>query len=109
MSEEESTRGAPSRGDARIEIENLMYLYAEAIDAGDFEAIGRLFAKGRMRGPDGEVSGEGVDGVRAIYERSTKLFEDELPARTTWKRPVRSSRCISSATSRTRSSPPSRT
>ncbi len=68
-----------SRADARTEIENLMYRYAEAIDGGDFEAIGELFAKGRMLGPDGEVSGEGTEQVIAIYDRSTRVYEDGTP------------------------------
>ena len=79
MSQEELTKNASSHGDARTEIENLLYLYAEAIDAGDFEAIGQLFSKGKMFGTDGAVSGEGSDGVRAIYDRSTKVFEDGTP------------------------------
>ncbi len=68
-----------SRADARTEIENLMYRYAEAIDGGDFEAIGELFSKGRMLGPGGEVSGEGKKQVIAIYDRSTKVYEDGTP------------------------------
>lgn len=67
------------RADARTAIENLMYRYAEAIDAGDFEEIGEIFAHGRMIGPDGKVSGEGKAGVKAIYDRSTVLFEDGTP------------------------------
>jgi 3-phenylpropionate/cinnamic acid dioxygenase small subunit len=68
-----------SRADARTEIENLMYRYAEAIDGGDFEAIGELFAKGRMLGPDGEVSGEGKEQVIAIYDSATQVYEDGTP------------------------------
>ena len=68
-----------SRADARTAIENLLFLYAEAIDGGDFAAIGELFAKGRVRGPDGEIGGKGKDGVRAIYDRSTKLYADGTP------------------------------
>jgi 3-phenylpropionate/cinnamic acid dioxygenase small subunit len=67
------------RADARTAIENLFFLYAEAIDAGDFEAIGELFAKARIIGPDGGVSGEGKQGVKAIYDQSTRLYEDGTP------------------------------
>ena len=67
------------RADARTEIENRMYEYAEAIDSGNFEAIGELFAKGRMLGPDGEVSGVGKEQIIAIYDRSTRLYEDGTP------------------------------
>ena len=67
------------RADARTAIENLLYLYAEAIDGGDFEAIGELFARARILGPDGGLSGEGKDGVKAIYDDSTRLYEDGTP------------------------------
>lgn len=71
--------GAAWRGDARMAIENLMYRYAEAIDGGDFDEIGEIFKYGRMIGPDGQVSGEGKDGVKAIYDNSTVVFEDGTP------------------------------
>jgi len=64
---------------ARVAIENLMFRYSEAIDAGDFDAIGVIFAKGRMVGPDGGISGDGHEGVKAIYDQSTQLYEDGTP------------------------------
>ncbi len=64
---------------ARTAIENLMFRYAECIDGGDFEGIGELFARAQILAADGEVQGEGRDGVRAIYERSTQLFDDGTP------------------------------
>ena len=64
---------------ARMAIENLMFSYAECIDAGDFEGIGALFARARILASDGEVQGEGREGVKAIYARSTQLFEDGTP------------------------------
>ena len=73
------TANEAGRADARTAIEDLLYLYAEAIDAGDFAAIGELFAHARMLGPDGGISGEGKEGVQAIYDQSTKLFEDGTP------------------------------
>jgi hypothetical protein len=79
MTSHESAGSAPDRADARTAIENLLFVYAEAIDGGDFVGIGELFAKGRILTPGGEVMGEGKDGVRAIYEESTKLFEDGTP------------------------------
>ena len=64
---------------ARTAIENLMFRYAECIDAGDFTAIGELFADARMLGPQGDVQGEGKDEIKAIYDRSTMLYEDGTP------------------------------
>jgi hypothetical protein len=64
---------------ARTAIENLMFRYAECIDGGDFDGIGELFARARILAADGELQGEGRDGVRGIYDRSTKLYEDGTP------------------------------
>jgi ketosteroid isomerase-like protein len=79
LTSHESAGGAPDRADARTAIENLLFGYAEAMDAGDFVGIGELFAKGRIVAPNGEITGEGKDAVRAIYEGSTRLFEDGTP------------------------------
>jgi hypothetical protein len=68
-----------NRVDDRIAIENLLFIYAERIDAGDFAAVGELFAKGRILGPTGDVLGTGKGEVKAIYERSTRLYEDGSP------------------------------
>ena len=65
--------------EARIEIENLMFKYAERIDGGDFVGLAELFSKARMLGPNGDVQGEGSEQIKAIYDRSTKLYEDGTP------------------------------
>jgi 3-phenylpropionate/cinnamic acid dioxygenase small subunit len=67
--------------DAR-EIENLLYAYAERIDAGDLDGVADLFRHGRICGvEDGppETVFEGRDRVRAMYEMSTRLYEDGTP------------------------------
>lgn len=66
-------------GDARREIERLVYRYAEAIDAGDFEAVGALFADGAVCAPDGSVIAEGADAVTGLYETTTRLYDDGTP------------------------------
>ncbi len=60
-------------------IENLLFCYAERIDAGDFAGIGDLFARACMRDPTGRVLGTGREEVKAIYDRSTKLYENGTP------------------------------
>ena len=63
-------------------IENLLYLYAERIDAGDLTGVADLFAHGRIRpGPDAspEASAEGRDAVLAMYQGATRLYEDGTP------------------------------
>jgi 3-phenylpropionate/cinnamic acid dioxygenase small subunit len=61
------------------EVENLLYTYAERIDRGDFEGVAELFTHGRIHGVEGggpETVFEGRDGVRRLYERSTRLHSD---------------------------------
>ena len=72
-------RADVDRAAARSAIENLLFSYAERIDAGDFVGIGALFARGRMLGPKGDVIGTGAAEVQAIYDRSTRLYEDGTP------------------------------
>lgn len=64
---------------ARTAIENIMFTYAERIDAGDFDGVAEVFARGRILAANGDVQGEGREGVKAIYDRSTKLYEDGTP------------------------------
>lgn len=64
---------------ARTAIENLMFTYAERIDAGDLKGLAALFAKARIIGPKGDVQGTGSAEVEKIYLRSTKLYEDGTP------------------------------
>lgn len=62
--------------DARNAIENLLFLYAERIDAGDFDGVADLFAHGEIIGPDGEIAVSGHAAVRALYQNSTRLYPD---------------------------------
>ena len=67
--------------DAR-RIENLLYTYAERIDAGDLEGVADLFAHGRIAAaPDAtpEQTFEGRERVLALYRGSTRLYEDGTP------------------------------
>lgn len=61
------------------QIENLIYRYAELIDAGDLAAIGELLQHARFIGPDGAVQGEGSDDIVRIYAGFTRLYEDGTP------------------------------
>ncbi len=68
--------------DAAREIENLVYTYAERIDAGDFDGVAALFAHGRIRGmEDGppETVFEGAAQVRRMYEMAVLLHDDGTP------------------------------
>lgn len=69
-------------GDSARDIENLLYAYAERIDAGDLDGVADLFAHGRICGVENgppETVFEGRERVRAMYEMSTRLYEDGTP------------------------------
>lgn len=68
--------------DSAREIENLLYTYAERIDAGDLDGVAELFRHGRIRtAPDGSggASFEGRDAVLGMYRAATRLYEDGTP------------------------------
>lgn len=60
------------------EIENLVYRYAERIDAGDLDGVADLFLHGRIEAAPGVVI-EGRDEVRKLYGGSTRLYPDGTP------------------------------
>jgi hypothetical protein len=68
--------------DAAREIENLLYTYAERIDAGDLEGLADLFAHGRIL-PSADAPVEraivGRDRVLALYRASTRIHADGTP------------------------------
>lgn len=70
--------GSARESSAR-EIENLLYTYAERIDAGDLDGVADLFAHGRIHGRENgppETVFEGRDAVRALYGRTTRIHPD---------------------------------
>lgn len=68
--------------DSARDITNLIYRYAELLDAGDLDGVAALFAHGRICGvEDGppETVFSGVAGVRKMYEMATRIYEDGTP------------------------------
>lgn len=68
--------------DSAREIENLLYTYAERIDAGNLEGVADLFAHGRIQAaPDASPDAifEGRERVLGLYQRATRLYEDGTP------------------------------
>ena len=68
--------------DPAREIENLIYTYAERIDAGDFEGVADLFTHGRIAvspdaTPDQAIVGR--DRVLSLYQGTTRLYPDGIP------------------------------
>lgn len=67
--------------DAAREIENLLYQYAERIDAGNLDGVAELFTHGRIRpGPDlGAATFEGRDQVLGMYRAATRIYDGGTP------------------------------
>ena len=61
--------------DSAREIENLLYAYAERIDAGDLAGVAELFRHGRIQAQPGVVF-DGEEQVRSMYDMSTRLYDD---------------------------------
>lgn len=62
--------------DACREIENLIYCYAERIDAGDLEGVAELFRHGAIRAPAMDSRVDGYDEVLAMYRASCRLYPE---------------------------------
>lgn len=63
-------------------IENLLYTYAERIDAGDLEGVAELFRHGRIQASAEaplEQAVSGRDAVLALYRASTRIYPDGSP------------------------------
>jgi hypothetical protein len=57
-------------------IRNLLGTYCERIDAGDFDGVGALFARGSLAaGEDGPAFCRGADEVTAFYRAGTQLHD----------------------------------
>ena len=56
-------------------IRTLHGLYTEAMDAAAWSAVGELFARGRLTGPDGATVAEGAAGVQGLYSSMVRLHD----------------------------------
>ena len=65
--------------DARGSIENLLYRYAELIDAGDYEGIGELFAHGAIADEGGTPMATGAEAVTKLYYTTTRKYDNGTP------------------------------
>jgi len=72
----------PDMSDSAQEITNLIYTYAELLDAGDLDAVAGLFTHGRICGVENgppETVFAGPARVREMYEMATRIYEDGTP------------------------------
>lgn len=56
-------------------IENLIYRYAELIDAGDLEGVAELFRRGEVVSRAHNLIRSGFDEVLQMYRHSCRLFD----------------------------------
>jgi 3-phenylpropionate/cinnamic acid dioxygenase small subunit len=54
----------------KLEIHELLYRYAELVDAGDFDGVGRLLARGSFAGV------AGADAIAGLFAATTRRFPD---------------------------------
>jgi 3-phenylpropionate/cinnamic acid dioxygenase small subunit len=54
----------------KLAITELLYRYAELIDAGDFEAVGRLLGRGNFMGV------AGADNIAALFASTTRRYPE---------------------------------
>lgn len=62
----------------RDEILQLIYRYAELIDAGDFDGVGDLLAHAAFGGPR-TATVSGAQNIAAVFGATTRRFEDGTP------------------------------
>ncbi|MCZ6830946.1 MAG: nuclear transport factor 2 family protein, partial [Gammaproteobacteria bacterium] len=60
--------------DSYREIENLIYTYAELIDAGNLEGMSQLFSHAEFFGPDGKVAATGAEAFLALQRQAVKIY-----------------------------------
>lgn len=65
--------------DDRAAITNLVFSYAERIDAGDFEGVADLFRNGEVSAEGSDVVYRGYDAVLGMYTAATRKYEDGTP------------------------------
>ena len=59
----------------KLEITELLYRYAELIDAGDFDGVGQLLARSTFGGPaSGSVSG--AENIAKLFAMTTRRYLD---------------------------------
>lgn len=67
-----------SHSGERAAITDLIYRYAELIDAGDFEALGRLLAQASFGGPRTPMV-SGAENIAGLFAMTTRRFDDGTP------------------------------
>ncbi|HUR51437.1 MAG TPA: nuclear transport factor 2 family protein [Mycobacteriales bacterium] len=70
-------------------IRNLLGTYCRLIDAGDFTALGELFAEGVLLDERGRVAAKGAEAATALWTAVVRVYDDGTPhTRHTTQNPV---------------------
>lgn len=62
---------------AHLQIQNLIGMYAERIDRGDFAGIGELFAHAVITVEGSQARTAGAKDIQAMYEQWTRRYADD--------------------------------
>jgi 3-phenylpropionate/cinnamic acid dioxygenase small subunit len=63
----------------RLAVAELLARYAEAMDAGDFAAVGALLQHATIADQDGNPIAQGAEQVEALYTSTTRRHDDGTP------------------------------
>jgi ketosteroid isomerase-like protein len=74
--------------DAHEQIRNLLGIYCERMDAGDFARLAELFADARLADEHGTVFATGSAEVRAMWDAQTVLYDGSPRTRHITANPV---------------------
>jgi 3-phenylpropionate/cinnamic acid dioxygenase small subunit len=62
---------SPGTADDKLAITELLYRYAELIDAGDFDGVGELLGKGTFMGVEGAVT------IGNLFAKTTRRYPEQ--------------------------------
>jgi len=62
--------------DSYRKIENLVYAYAELVDAGDLQAMAELFSHAEFLGPDGKIAASGCEEFLALQRSAIRIHPE---------------------------------
>ena len=68
--------------DSYREIENLIYTYAECVDAGNLEGMAQLFSHAEFLGPDGKLAASGAEEFLTVQRQAIRIYEETGTPRT---------------------------
>lgn len=68
--------------DSYREIENLIYAYAELIDAGQLEDMAQPFRHAEFLGPDGRLAATGAREFLTLQRQAVKIYSETGSPRT---------------------------